>query len=79
MRKMNLNEIIGTLQTYEDKKLQAIAKLLSEAKDKMSALFELASGEYHGNEGNEENEIDDILAEAAEVLERPYTRLVQDE
>lgn len=79
MRKMKLKEAIEILQVSEDKQLQAIAKLIDDARGKMNALFEVASGEYHGNEGNEENEIDDILAEAAEVLERPYTRLVQDE
>ena len=79
MRKMKLKEAIEILQVSEDKQLQAIAKLLDDARGKMNALFEFASGEYHGNEGNEENEIDDILAEAAEVLERPYTRLTEED
>ncbi len=77
---MTPSEAIKILKTdpiySKDATLQGITKLFEEMRSSMSALFEVASGEYHGNEGNEENEIDEILSESAVFVEKEYKRLV---
>jgi len=70
-------KIIKTDPIYsKDATLQGIAKLFEEMRSSMRALFEVASGEYYGNEGNEENEIDEILSESAVFIGKEYKRFV---
>jgi len=64
----------NNIKYNEDPSLQDVSKILQEMISKMHMLFEVASGEYHGNEGNEHIEIDEILEDVSKFIGINYTR-----